>query len=125
MRVPLKWLADYVTLEWSTDHIAERLTMAGTEVGAIERVGNTWDGVNVALVTAVEPHPNADRLRMVTVDLGGSTATVVCGAPNVAVGQKVAFASVGARLIDGHTGEPAVLKPAKIRGVVSDRKSVV
>ena len=119
MRVPLKWLADYVSSDWTPEHVAERLTMAGLEVGAIERIGDTWDGVHVALVTDVQPHPNADRLRLVTVDMGGNTATVVCGAPNVATGQKVAFAGVGARLIDGHTGELAVLKPAKIRGVVS------
>ena len=119
MRVPLKWLADYVSCDWTPEHIAKQLTLAGVEVGAIERTGASWDGVHVALVTAVEPHPNADRLRLVTVDLGTSSSTVVCGAPNVAVGQKVAFASVGACLIDGHSGESSVLKPAKIRGVVS------
>ena len=119
MRVPLKWLADYVSTDWTPEHVAERLTMAGLEVGAIERVGASWDGVQVALVTDVQPHPNADRLRLVTVSLGVDSATVVCGAPNVAVGQKVAFASVGARLIDGHSGEVATLKPAKIRGILS------
>jgi len=119
MRVPLKWLADFVFCDWTPEHIAEQLTMAGLEVGAIERTAASWDEVHVGLVTAVAPHPNADRLRLVTVDLGTSTSTVVCGAPNVAEGQKVAFASVGARLVDGHTGESSVLKPAKIRGVVS------
>ena len=119
MRVPLKWLADYVSTDWTPEHVAERLTMSGLEVGAMERVGASWDGVQVALVTGVQPHPNADRLRLVTVNLGADSATVVCGAPNVAVGQKVAFASVGARLIDGHSGEVATLKPAKIRGILS------
>ena len=119
MRVPLRWLADYVSTDWTPARIAERLTMAGIEVGAMEQVGEFWDAVQVALVTDVQPHPNADRLRLVTVDFGTGSATVVCGAPNVAVAQKVAFASVGARLIDGHTGEMATLKPAKIRGVVS------
>jgi len=119
MKVPLKWLSEYAACDWAPERIAERLTMAGTEVGSIERVGESWDGVSVALVTDVQPHPNADRLRLVTVDLGGESATVVCGAPNVASGQKVAFAKVGARLIDGHSGEVATLKPAKIRGIVS------
>jgi len=73
----------------------------------------------VAEVVDVSPHPNADRLRLATVDLGGEQMTVVCGAPNVAAGQKVAFARVGAELIDGHTGEPTILKAAKIRGVES------
>ncbi len=69
---------------------------------------------------AVEPHPNADRLTLATVNLGGGESiTVVCGAPNVAAGQKIAFARTGARLIDGHTGEPSVLRAARIRGVES------
>ncbi len=119
MRVPLKWLADYVSCDWTPEHIAEQLTLAGLEVGSIERTAASWNDVQVALVTSVEPHPNADRLRLVTVDLGTTAATVVCGAPNVAVGQKVAFASVGASLIDGHSGELSVLKAAKIRGVLS------
>jgi len=117
MKVPLKWLSEYVSCDWTPELIAERLTMAGVEVSSLERIGESWDNVSVALVTAVQPHPNADRLRLVTVDLGGESAPVVCGAPNVAAGQKVAFARVGARLIDGHTGEVATLKPAKIRGV--------
>lgn len=120
MKVPLKWLSEYVPVTAPVDHVAERLTMAGIEVGAIERVGESWQGVTVALVTEVQPHPNADRLRLVTVDFGGGTNTVVCGAPNVAPGQKVAYACLGAQLIDGHTGETAVLKAAKIRGVVSE-----
>ena len=67
----------------------------------------------------VAPHPNADRLRLATVDAGRGPQTVVCGAPNVAAGQKIAFARVGAHLIDGHTGKPSVLKANTIRGVIS------
>lgn len=119
MRVSLKWLADYVDLHLPAEEIAHRLTMAGLEVEAIERTGQAWEHVYVGLVTAVTPHPNADRLRLATVELGGERHTVVCGAPNVAEGQKVAFAKVGARLIDGHTGKPMVLKAATIRGVES------
>jgi len=120
MKVPLSWLSDYVKTDWSPKEIAERLTMAGLEVGDIEDIGATWEGVTVAAVTDVQPHPNADRLRLVTVDYGSGTNTVVCGAPNVAVGQKVVYAQLGAKLIDGHTGEPATLKAAKIRGVRSE-----
>jgi len=93
--------------------------MAGTEVNAILTTGHDWDKISVAEVVDVSPHPNADRLRLATVDLGGERMAVVCGAPNVAAGQKVAFARVGAELIDGHTGEPTILKAAKIRGVQS------
>lgn len=120
MRVPLSWLADYVDLTLDTKEIARRLTIAGIEVDDIITPGE-WNGIVVALAQVVEPHPNADRLRLVTVDIGtGEHPKVVCGAPNIAVGQKVAYASLGARLIDGHTGQPTVLKKAKIRGVESE-----
>jgi len=120
MRVSLKWLADYVDLPLPARELAHRLTMSGTEVDAILSAGGEWDLISVAQVMAVERHPNADRLTLTTVNLGGGERmTVVCGAPNVAVGQKVAFARTGARLIDGHTGELTVLRAARIRGVES------
>jgi phenylalanyl-tRNA synthetase beta chain len=68
---------------------------------------------------AVDPHPNADRLRLATVETGSGRQQVVCGAPNLAVGQKIAFAVEGARIFDGHTGKAAVLKRSTIRGVES------
>ena len=119
MRVPLSWLKEYVDVELPVEEIAHRLTMAGNEVGEIDVIGGTWDNVFVGLVTSVDPHPNADRLRLATVSLGNEELTVVCGAPNVAPGQRVAFAKVGARLLDTHTGEISTLKAAKIRGVES------
>jgi len=120
MRVSLNWLRDYVDLRVPPEDLAQRLTMAGLAVDAIVRTGEWGPEIRVASVAAVDPHPNADRLRLATVDLGaGERHTVVCGAPNLATGQKVAFATVGARVRDGHSGEPAVLKPAKIRGVES------
>ena len=99
--------------------LAARLTMAGVETTYEPGASAAWDKVRVGRVVDVAPHPNADRLRLATVDLGGETATVVCGAPNVAPGQRVAFASVGANLIDGRTGERSELRAATIRGVVS------
>jgi len=74
----------------------------------------------VGRILAVNPHPDADRLRLATVDLGSKQITVVCGAPNLVVDDNIAFALVGARLIDGHSGKIEELKPAKIRGVVSE-----
>lgn len=120
MRISLKWLAEYVDITVPPEELARRLTLSSAEVEAIERTG-TWDRdkVFVARVVAVAPHPNADRLRLATVEYGGQRQTVVCGAPNVATGQKVAFATAGARIIDGHTGQPTILKPARIRGVES------
>ncbi len=120
MLVSLKWLADYVPLSLPPRELAERLTVAGVKVERILTQGEAWDGVTIGRVVEVAPHPNADRLRLVTVDLDSrERPTVVCGAPNVAAGQRIAFAGVGARLIDGHTGEAAILKPARIRGVDS------
>lgn len=120
MKVSLKWLKDYVDIKLASKELAEKLTMAGLEVRAIETVGGTWDNVVIGEVIALNPHPNADRLRLATVDLGTEQVTTVCGAPNIDLGQRVAFAHVGARLVDAHTGEAAVLKPAKIRGIVSE-----
>lgn len=119
MRVPFRWLREYVDITLSSSELARRLTMAGTEVDAILTTGRDWEKISVAVVVDVSSHPNADRLHLATVDLGGEQMTVVCGAPNVAAGQKVAFARVGAELIDGHSGEPTILKAAKIRGVES------
>jgi phenylalanyl-tRNA synthetase beta chain len=121
MRVSLKWLSEYVDLRLSPEDLAHRLTMAGLAVDTIERTGGDWGAdIRVGSVAAVEPHPNADRLRLATVDVGADERhRVVCGAPNLAVGQKIAFATVGARVRDGHTGKESVLKPAVIRGVES------
>ncbi len=119
MRVSLKWLASYVNLRLSAAELARRLTLSTAEVEAIETAGGSWDKVHVGRVLGIAPHPNADRLRLATVDTGDDPRTVVCGAPNLAVGQKIAFADVGAHLIDGHTGKPSVLKVSTIRGVVS------
>ena len=120
MKVSLKWLRDYVDIKLAPEELAERLTMAGLEVGNIQTISGTWDNVVIGELIRVNPHPNADRLKLATVDLGTQQITVVCGAPNISLGQRVAFAHVGARLIDAHTEEAILLKPAKIRGVVSE-----
>ncbi len=122
MRVPLRWLADYVDLTLPNEELARKLTIAGVEVGEIISSAGNWDGVTVAEVVKVEPHPDPEvrRLTLVTVHLGDEDyRRVVCGALNVAAGQKVAFAAEGTRLIDGRTGKPTVLKKATIRGVES------
>ena len=120
MKISLKWLKDYVDIKLAPKELAEKLTMAGLEVGSIEAVGGKWDNIVIGEVIALNPHPNADRLRLATVDLGTEQATTVCGAPNISVGQRVTFARLGASLVDPHTGKAAVLKPAKIRGVASE-----
>jgi phenylalanyl-tRNA synthetase beta chain len=118
MKVPIKWLKDYIDIDLPPKELAHRLTMSGTE-SSIRCIGESWEGVFIGQIVGIDPHPNADRLRLATVDTGSGRQTVVCGAPNLTIGDKVAFATVGANLIDGHTGQASVLKPAKIRGVES------
>jgi phenylalanyl-tRNA synthetase beta chain len=120
MKVSLKWLRDYVDIKLVPEELAERLTMAGLEVKDIETVGGAWDKIVIGEVIALNPHPNADRLKLATVDLGTEQVTTVCGAPNIELGQRVTFAHIGARIIDPHTEEAIVLKPAEIRGVASE-----
>jgi len=119
MKVSLKWLKDYVDIDLLPEALAEKLTMIGLEAGDVHTIGGGFQNVFVGEVLKVEGHPNADRLSLATVDLGQEQHTVVCGAPNIAAGQRIAFAKVGARLIDGHSGKTMELKPAKIRGVAS------
>ena len=124
MLVSLKWLREYVDVpaDVDVDDLAHRLTMASAEVEGIHRHGAHWDRdlIRVGEVLEVNQHPDADRLRLATVNYGGDEPqTVVCGAPNLAVGQRIAFAREGATVFDGHTGKQAVLKKSKIRGVES------
>ncbi len=120
MRVSLKWLRDYVDIALSARELGDRLTAAGLELNDIEHIGEAWDNVVIGEVVTLNPHPDADRLTLATVDLGAERFTVVCGAPNIGVGQRVPFARIGAKLIDGRTGEATALKKARIRGVVSE-----
>ena len=119
MKVPLSWLKEFVDVDLPPDELAHRLTMAGTEVGSVEVIGGTWDNVFVARVASIDPHPNADRLKLATVSLPDEQVTVVCGAPNIAAGQAIAFARVGARLVDPRSGNIETLRAATIRGVES------
>jgi phenylalanyl-tRNA synthetase beta chain len=143
MKIPLKWLEDYVPLTVPVAELAERLTLAGLEVSGVrllglpspeglrvkaEEQGPVWDRdkVVIARVVEVQPHPNADRLKLPVVEYGeGRVKTIVTGAPNLKVGdkgQKVVLALTGSRLIDGHSAgrEIKELKPTRIRGVPSD-----
>lgn len=115
MKVPVSWLKEYVYFEDTLEGLADKLTFAGLEVEAIETIGSDFAGVVAGEVLAVEPHPDADKLRLCTVNFGAEkTMQVVCGAPNVEVGGKYPFAPVGTTLPCGIT-----LKKAKIRGVQS------
>lgn len=118
MRVSYRWLSEYVDLSGiSAAELAERLTRAGIEIAAVERRNQGVSGVVVGRILKKEPHPDADRLSVCTVDVGGGESRalrIVCGAPNVAEGQKVVVALPGATLPGG-----VVIREAKIRGVDS------
>ncbi len=114
MRLRLEWLAEWVDLP-DTAELVHRLEMCGFEDALIEQTGPDLSALRVGHVREREPHPNADRLSLCRVDLGdGELVDIVCGAPNVAAGQKVLVASPGSRLPDG-----TKLKKSKIRGVTS------
>jgi len=120
MKISLKWLEDYVDVTLPVAELAQRLTMAGIEVKGWQVIGDNWAGIVVGQIAAINPHPHADRLLLPAIDLGTEQQSVVCGASNLRVGDKVAFARVGAQLIDGHTGQVIRLEAVKIRGVVSN-----
>jgi phenylalanyl-tRNA synthetase beta chain len=131
MKVPMSWLKEYVSLVVPLEDLAERLTLAGLEVAAIERIGDWWDREKIVVgeVLEVHPHPDADRLVLVDVDYGGhEIERCVTGAPNLfpykgqgRTSLKVAFAMEGAELYDGHKEGfvKSRLKRTKIRGVPS------
>lgn len=119
MKIPLNWLKEFIDFRLTPTELAEKLTMSGTEAEKVPTTGDGWDNVVVGQITAVNPHPDADRLSLPTVDTGTGEVSVVCGAPNLSVGDKIAFAFVGAKLVDGHSGERTELKTARIRGVAS------
>ncbi len=120
MKISLEWLNEYVDLSDVTpEQIAHELTMSGLEVEEIEKTGPKFSNIRVAKIQLIEQHPNADKLHLVTVDLGTETKTVVCGAQNIKEGQIIPYASVGSKVLDRKTGEQFELTPAKIRGVES------
>ncbi|MEM7345236.1 MAG: phenylalanine--tRNA ligase subunit beta [Chloroflexota bacterium] len=140
MKVPLSWLKDYVDITLSAEALAERLTLAGLEVGSIRYIGLegadlVWDREKLVLghILKVEQHPSADRLVLATVDIGASEPeTVVTGAPNLFefigqddishLGLKSPFVMEGATVYDGHAkevGKKMKLKGREIRGIMN------
>src|SRR3954463_11162930 len=118
MKVPYSWLREYCAPDISLEDLEQRLTLSGTKVEAIHHYGvGAAGGFVVGKVVSCGKHPDADRLNVTTVDVGdgGDAQQIVCGAPNVAMGQTVAVARPGAVMPDG-----TKLKKAKLRGVESD-----
>ncbi len=122
MQLSESWLRRFVDPDCSTDVLAHELTMTGLEVEDVRPVAPAFSGVVVGEVLAVERHPNADRLAVCRVDVGAAAPlTIVCGAPNVAVGIKVPCARVGAILPPAKDGDgPFEIRSATMRGVASE-----
>ena len=115
MKFSEAWLREWVNPKLDTQQLAEQLTMAGLEVDSVEPVAAGFSGVVVAEVLSVETHPDADKLRVCQVAVGGDAPLqIVCGAPNVCAGMKAPLATVGGRMPDDMK-----IRKAKLRGIVS------
>ncbi len=122
MKISYNWLKQYVALDLSPEAAGKILTDTGLEVEGIQKieaVKGGLEGVVVGEVLTCEQHPDADRLKVTTVTIGTETLQIVCGAPNVAIGQKVIVATVGCTLYPT-PDEPFKIKKSKIRGVESE-----
>ncbi|KXB37059.1 phenylalanine--tRNA ligase, beta subunit [Bacteroidales bacterium KA00344] len=121
MKISYKWLKEYVDFSLTPQEVAEALTSTGLEVESLEEIQTIKGGLKglyVGKVVTCEKHPNSDHLHVTTVDLGrGETQQIVCGAPNVAAGQKVIVADLGCVLYDGD--KEFVIKKSRLRGVDS------
>jgi len=120
MQFSESWLRQYCNPPLSTQQLADTLTMAGLEVEDLQPVAPPFEGVVVAEILTAEQHPNADRLRVCTVNAGlEQPLTIVCGAPNARPGIRIPCAMVGAVLPPGADGQPFRIKLGKLRGVES------
>ena len=128
MEISYNWLNEYIDLPETPEEVGKRLTATGLEVEAIEKINAVpggLEGVVIGEVLTATKHPDADKLSLTTVDVGAAEpVSIVCGAPNVAAGQKVVVALVGTTLYPagsaGSPAEPFQIKKAKIRGVSSE-----
>ena len=123
MKIPISWIKDYIKFDVPANDIADLLTMAGTEVSNIQKIGTDWDKnkLKVGQILNIEKHPNADRLSLVEVLISNSQKiNVVCGANNIEVGQKIAFAESGSELYSPRDKKTIVLKKSNIRGIESN-----
>jgi phenylalanyl-tRNA synthetase beta chain len=120
MQFPESWLREFCNPLFSTQQLADALTMAGLEVEETKTAAPPFSKVVVGEIMACEQHPNADRLRVCQVEAGqGALLNIVCGAPNARVGIRIPVALVGAELPPGEDGKPFAIKLGKLRGVES------
>ncbi|MCB9310573.1 MAG: phenylalanine--tRNA ligase subunit beta [Lewinellaceae bacterium] len=122
MKLSFNWLKKYLHIPYTPEKIAEMLTLIGLEaegIECVESIKGSLEGIVVGQVLTCQQHPNADKLSLTTVDIGGDEPlNIVCGAPNVAAGQKVMVATIGTKLYPKE-GDPWVIKKGNIRGEAS------
>ena len=118
MLVSLKWLEDYIDLDISAEELADRLTMAGLEVEAVQTIAPKFSGVVVAKILSVRPHPNADNLSLCGVTDGAKTYPIVCGAKNIRAGNVVPLAKAGAVIPGGYTIKSTTLRGESSEGML-------
>ncbi len=122
MKISLNWLNNHIELTETPEQIAELLTNCGLEVEDLyksEGIQGSLEGLVVGHVLEVLPHPNADKLQLAKIDIGAVQLNIVCGAPNIKIGQKVIVAPIGTTIYNTQ-GEPLLIKRAKIRGEESE-----
>jgi phenylalanyl-tRNA synthetase beta chain len=124
MRVSYNWLLDYINPGMSAEELAERLTLSGVEVGAVERFGPELPGVVTGTVQTLEPHPGRDNLILVGTDIGGEILHIVCGAKNMKPGDKVAVARPGAILPGDRRIDSAIIYGAASEGMICSAKEL-
>lgn len=121
MKISYNWLKDYIEIPITPEETADKLTLLGLEVEEIQQIGSDFNGFVVGEVLAVKSHPNADKLQVCDVNIGDESVQIVCGAKNVASGQKVPVATVGSTLpLPMKDGSFLTIKKAKLRGEISN-----
>lgn len=125
MNISINWIKDYVDLsdDITPQELGVKFTLATCEVEEVKTTGTHLKEVKVVQITGIKPHPDADKLRLVTFETGSGEKRVVCGAPNVETGKKVPFAAVGVTLPGGFTLTPKKSAACQVRACSVQRMS--
>ena len=124
MKISMQWLREYVDIDLDENQLAERLTLTGTEITGITSLTAGLEGIVVGRVLAKEKHPQADRLSVCRVDIGTEELDIICGAPNVAAGQKVPVALVGSVLPGDFRIEARTIRGIRSQGMICSEKEL-
>ena len=124
MKLSWNWLREFIEVPASPEEVAERLTMSGLEVEALERVGSNLDGIVVGRILRIDPHPEAERLTFCLVDIGSERLPIVCGATNIQPGDHVPVALPGSSLPDGRRVEAVEIKGVMSYGMLCSEREL-